>query len=378
VKNLKVVFLDFTGTIDAIWPPAKEYTSSASTVAKTGPARTTYTYPSGVKITSSKAPVYKVDHPYYPKRVGSRREEYQELIEFERAGADSDTLRERSERAVRLATYPKTSIPDTRPRDSFGNLLYPSYQPPAPRRSHFYDNIDDGQSFKEPTPRALSIIHGFGSYFERASGYCVSALGLGKGKSSYVYGPNKECVRLLRKLLDKTGAKIVYSSTRRSSGWKSCAEYLGLPLKYSLGYTHPEMGCTPDLPSRWDYLRKDVASAGTEVNDGWFHKWPEDRTWDDPLPSDLDPEVGTQAVTAPITETQGDGTVYYGWKEREKEIQKWLDTWKDKGVVNYAILDDDEISGVELNKHWAKSVKKNGFLEAGYKEAISILSGKKA
>lgn len=130
--------------------------------------------------------------------------------------------------------------------------------------------------------------------------------------------PNQKSLKFLKKLLDETGAKIVYSTTRRYSGWKNCAEYLGLSLKYSIGNSSPDAGVTPDIP------------------------------------------YGQQRV----------GKGYF--KPREQEIETWL-SWYDTQIDNYVILDDDPIEKADMSKHWIPSIAKNGFLKNEYKLAKEIL-----
>jgi len=154
---------------------------------------------------------------------------------------------------------------------------------------------------------------------------------------TYKDEPNKESVKLLRQLLDKTGAKIVYSSTRRHSGWKRCADYVGLPYRYSLG--HDVFGVTPELEYKW------------------FSKKDEDELED----------FGRTALVNSADPTK------YSWKEREKEIKAWFTGWKGRKVSNYVILDDDPISGKEMKKHWVPSIEKNGFMRAEYQKALQIL-----
>jgi hypothetical protein len=142
------------------------------------------------------------------------------------------------------------------------------------------------------------------------------------------YGPDKKSVKFLKQLLDKTGAKIVYSSTRRSSGWEHCAKYLGLPRRYSLG---GKQGVTPDIPISFLSSVKDQ----------------------------------TQLI-------YDDGTI--GWKERQKEIRAWFKEWTGAKIANYVILDDDPISDPQMKLHWIPSISNNGFQEKEFKEALKILS----
>ncbi|VVB50634.1 Uncharacterised protein [uncultured archaeon] len=227
----------------------------------------------------------------------------------------------------------------------------------VPRESQgsFFENVDDGSgSFEHREKGALrtgtSQYYG-GSKASKPSGakdYFGKLYGMGKAflASTYYYGPNKECVKFLRKLLDKTGAKIVYSSTRRYDGWKKCAEFVGLPLHYSLGYTHPAFGVTPEIP----YEYKGWGGKG-----GWGNQ------------GGVEPE-------GHYVEEEGAGDYSYaGWKQREKEIRKWLDAFK-RPLANYVILDDDPINSPEMAKHWVPSIKANGFKEAEYKQALRILS----
>lgn len=148
--------------------------------------------------------------------------------------------------------------------------------------------------------------------------------------------PGADSVRLLKELADKTGAKIVFSSTRRYSGVKACINYVGLPEEYFLD--HPIHGITPtSLPeekiSPFNWLAKRFS----------FGK---------PKPT------------------------YQYYKPRQREIKAWLNAWDGEPVENYVILDDDSIDDPDLVKHWVSSVKDNRFQKAEFEEALKILGTK--
>jgi HAD domain in Swiss Army Knife RNA repair proteins len=159
------------------------------------------------------------------------------------------------------------------------------------------------------------------------------------GVSTYVDKADDECVKYLRKLIEETGAVIVYSTTRRYSGWKSCADYVGLPYEMSLGFKGGT-GITPTVT----YEPKKSRIV-------WFKNIPFFR----------------KKVEEPTTL----------YKARQEEIQLWFKQWKGEKIESYVILDDDTISDPSLAKHWVASIKQNKFLEAEYKEALKILKNKK-
>jgi hypothetical protein len=154
-------------------------------------------------------------------------------------------------------------------------------------------------------------------------------------------GPNKQAIQYLKQLVDLTGAKIVYSSTLRSSGWKSCADWIGLDLKHSLGGQH---GVTPTIPfeSYKPWTEADWVAWEKNVK---LNSWDEEET---------------------------------NWKERGKEIALWFKQYRGPKVRNFVILDDDTIKEPELKPHWVSSIKQNGFLKKEYGQALKILSGGRA
>jgi hypothetical protein len=155
--------------------------------------------------------------------------------------------------------------------------------------------------------------------------------------SGYSDSPNPDSIGYLKALVDNTGAKIVYSTTRRHSGVRSCMDYIGLPPEYSLG--DPYFGVTPTT------LTKKKVSAIE-----WFRN-----------------KVFKKRDTSDNS-----------WKPRQREIQAWLDQWEGEKIESYVILDDDEITDPEMAKHWVSSVSKNRFLGEEYEEALNILLNKKA
>lgn len=228
-------------------------------------------------------------------------------------------------------------------------------------QSDFFDNVDDGSGAFEKrakTAKRALVKTGTDQYYKKGNGnyfgniYGAAKAYVGKVYDTYYhYGPNKDCVRFLKKLLDKTGAKIVYSSTRRSDGWKKCAEFVGLPLRYSLG--HKTFGVTPEIPYKHTYLKGGWGSGEADPGYEGVADEPEDGHY--------------------VDEQGAGGYVYSGWKQREKEIKKWLDTFK-RPLANYVILDDDPISSPDMAEHWIPSIKSNGFKAAEYKAALRILS----
>jgi len=198
---------------------------------------------------------------------------------------------------------------------------------------------DAGERFYENADAAFG---GFGYVGEKnIPFYDFSGIGeeINQEVTTYVsqpivvdYGPNKKSIKFLSKLLDKTGAKIVYSCSRRWDGWKKCADFVGLPHRHSLGLHFPEHGITPEL------------------------EW---QPFDFKSLKDFD--------------THGDVS-RVGYKEREKEIKEWFKKWNGAKVQNYVILDDDPMTTPEMKAHWIPSVYDNGFLEEEYKEALRILT----
>ena len=141
--------------------------------------------------------------------------------------------------------------------------------------------------------------------------------------TSYVYtkaecGPNKEAIKFLKKLVDKTEAKIVYSCTRRWDGWKACSNFVGLPVHHSLGHSYPKFGVTPEL----EYQPFNFKSL-----------------------KDFDLMGNIASI---------------GYKQREKEIQQWLNSWKGEKIDSFAILDDDPMESSEMLSHWIPSIQQKG------------------
>jgi len=154
-----------------------------------------------------------------------------------------------------------------------------------------------------------------------------------KYKPAY-YGPDKECKKYLAMLVRKTGAKIVYTTTSRSGGWESCAEFVGLPLRYSLG---GQFGVTPDLP--------------------------------------IKPFESFQASS--IMKLIGFGKKFRSYeKDRQGEILAWFKNWKGESIKDFVILDDDVITSHKLRSHWIPSIAQNGFKKAEYEQALKILGTK--
>jgi hypothetical protein len=147
---------------------------------------------------------------------------------------------------------------------------------------------------------------------------------------------NPECVKYLKALIEETGAKIVYSTTRRYAGWESCARYVGLPPEYSLG---GDAGITPiNLP-------KEKLSPID-----WFRR-----------------KFSFKKKTEPAN---------YSWKPRQREIKTWLEKWQGEPIDSYVILDDDTITDPEMRKHWIPSVAENRFGKEEYEQALRILAKK--
>ncbi len=140
------------------------------------------------------------------------------------------------------------------------------------------------------------------------------------------YGPNKKSIKFLKELCDKTGAKIVYSTTRRYEGIESCERFVGLGKDYSLG---GEYGVTPEL-SFFEDAPKTKKSKGFKTIDPYS-------------------------------------------KSRQREIQKWFEEYEGPPITGYVILDDDPMTEVETHRHWIPSIYDNGFLEEEYKQALEIL-----
>jgi hypothetical protein len=161
------------------------------------------------------------------------------------------------------------------------------------------------------------------------------------GFQTYKDEPNPESVKYIKQLAENTGAKIVYSTTRRYSGWQSCADYLGLNYKYSLG--HPLYGVTPSVP------------LYTAPKKKFFITW---------------------LKNIPLFKKQQD-TPAVGWcKPRQQEIKRWLQLWQEAGgekIESFVILDDDQITDPELVSHWVPSISRNRFLKDEYEEALKIL-----
>jgi hypothetical protein len=144
---------------------------------------------------------------------------------------------------------------------------------------------------------------------------------------------NPDCVKYLKALVEETGAKIVYSTTRRYAGWESCARYIGLPLDCSLG---GEAGITPTS------LPKETISPIDWFKKKFGLKKPDPANW--------------------------------SWKPRQREIKAWLEQWKGEKIESYVILDDDPITDPEMSKHWIPSVADNRFGKEEYEQALKILA----
>lgn len=291
MKPIKIVFLDFTGTIDT--PFVSHY----------------------------KAP--KVEKRYVPPM----RKNNLRPIERARLIFKAKTL-------VKKYTKPKSKslnfysnvkdfflAPVTRVNDDFSNP-YGSGGAGASFRAHDYeDNYYKGYGANDYQDNGTWNGEDFYDYSDPI------------GFTTYKDEPSKDSIKYLKMLLDKTGAKIVYSSTRRYSGWKVCSEYVGLPTKYSLG---GKFGVTPDIPYTF------VADKGEDLTK--------------------------------MTRMIGEDDKFLGFKSRQKEIKAWFKEAKGLNVKNYVILDDDAITDSQMKLHWPSSIFKNGFQKAEYEQALKILS----
>jgi HAD domain in Swiss Army Knife RNA repair proteins len=294
---MKIIFLDFTGTIDAI--PGEKYSyAPIKTVKKVKPKVVVKAEPK-IEVKLAKPSTTS-------KIINYFRNKYAKPL------------------------FPKTT--------TFANS--PSYKKPAPalRPSKrwtgdgFYDNVSPATRYDREG--------GYGSYEDAYDPHSSYGSSHDYKYEPIDYGPNKTCIKLVEKLAKLTGARIVYSSTRRWDGWKPCADFIGIPKKYSLGHYLPEgnnFGVTPEI----EYSFKGGRSLLEE--DG-----------------------------IPYQETV-EGWTVVNFKERQKEIKMWLDTWKGAKVTNYVILDDDPITIPAMKKHWVAGVRDHGFLTKEYKEALRIL-----
>lgn len=408
-RPLKVIFLDFTGTIDVSdykgsWcndnkPATKAEKKAAKKAAKDDPhprrtalvekyATKDVAASGGGMLTGGITYLWDITaQANVPKRWHTGQVRYvrvnEDGTEFTKKSTQEDTIWSWSDEVqdyvqkrwdVGLQKYvpvdeapakKKSSVSPDPPYeyDNIRGVWVPKKKGAV--QTSFYDNVDDGcGSFDSYRGKQSSYYGGKGrtsgsgayNYFGGLYGRAASFIG-DTFKSSYTYGPNKECVRLLKKLLDKTGAKIVYSSTRRYDGWKKCAEFVGLPLRYSLGLK--KFGVTPGTP--YDYSPRGGAKTFKQ-EDEYF----------DPLHED-EPLSQSEAAGHQVTEYGVGGYVYSGWKQREKEIKMWLDSWK-KPLANYVILDDDPIKSPDMAPHWIPSIAQNGFKQDEYKKALRILS----
>ncbi len=175
-------------------------------------------------------------------------------------------------------------------------------------------------------------------FYENVEGGYPYYMGEDSYYEPYVYGPNKDSVKLLRKLLDKTGAKIVYTTTRRYGGWKSCASFLGLPLKYSLGGKY---GVTPEIPYEFVPYKE---------------------------PKSYSNGKGGVLPSKPVVDESDT------YKTRQLEILAWFKEYKGPAIERFVILDDDPISHKKLVQHAIPSIYDNGFSKGEYSIALSILT----
>ncbi len=214
-----------------------------------------------------------------------------------------------------------------------------------------------------------------------------------KDEEEYVpkyYGPNKESIRLLKELCDKTGAKIVYTTTSRYDGWEKCANFIGLPKRYSLGGKY---GVTPEIER--PILKGWWADNPAMKCHNCGHK--DDHTYTVKFTSDYDGYVPGKSycskykcecciyahdpepvVVKPVAKVEDEEDEMPGntWKNRSKEIRKWFEEYKGVPIKNYVILDDDPIVNKELAKHWIPSIAQHGFMHEEYKQALKILGEK--
>lgn len=322
-KALKIIFLDFTGTIDKpfmyrepLFPREERHEPNKlqeEALFETGFKHTVET----VDPEQEELPLRRGDPGFVEPTFGEEVEGRQEQIEEERAGVAEGPV-------------------DDGTAES-GYTYAPSF-PGIPPRSvvkGYYDRLHGTAHEDEETVlyRGNRDRHNYGRRYDygRHTEY-------GGGHTSYA-GTNfsnhayEECVKYLKMLADKTGAKIVYSTTYRHSGWKYCADFVGLPYEYSLG--GPEgMGVTP--------------SNVQEKKISWYKN-------------------------IPFFNKKGEG----GFRSyRQREIREWLKRWTGPKIENYVILDDEEITDPELSKHWVSSIKSSRFLKDQYEEALKILKNK--
>jgi hypothetical protein len=255
---------------------------------------------------------------------------------FDKKLPELDPLPVKETKVLQTGVKPRVIVPiRTAPRDIWTN--------PATPRSY-------GETYATP-PKDTYDDYGYSGAYDYSKypdykGYAGGSYGKVKYKPVKI-GPTAECVKYLRKLVEKTGAKIVYSSTFRFGGWKKCAEYVGIPLKHSLG--HPIYGITPEIP-----YTPPVYPDKYDKYDKYGGRWNE------------------KGKYVYADEEGYDDFVYV--KPRQKEILLWFKSWNGKPIDNYVILDDDPITDPDLKKHWIPSIQKNGFKRKEYQRALQILS----
>jgi hypothetical protein len=321
-KPLKIVFVDFTGTMDepigSSWKDTKVETYGKPAKVKVKPAP--------VKVAPKIKPIERARELVRQAKEAKKAVKPSLFQRFtknwtaKKPSNDPNNFYEHVGKDFYVA--PVTRVNEDW-QDPYGHK-YGGAEAKVSSKVRYYD--DRTNTWKD-VEQDTNIFRGH-DYYEDDY-YRDSYIGKGYKYTAINYGPDKNSVKFLKQLLDKTGAKIVYSSTRRSGGWESCANYLGLPKRYSLG---GKFGVTPEVP---------VSLFGGRS------------------------EGQTKLIYT-------DGTM--AWKERQQEIKRWFLQWSGVKILNYVILDDDPITDNQMKLHWVSSIAKNGFQKAEYTEALKILS----